>query len=244
VSGIGAENELRLAFDTAAHYAYLRALTAGEQRGESVYALSEVRSPLGLTDPRDKDNARREYLAYRAAIISPLGWQCGAIEAEATVVEDGRVNGNVVALAAELATPPTPYRFTEGELRVLRRDGHQHYMLTISFSAQDFPRTLTLTENLARRVLNEVLAAKPKSQLKYLPYGPEYCCFLPYYEGEVPDPRVADLAEQPDDCQTAGGDEEAADAEPVCPPGRCERCREGDRACPGCAHRCASCGKR
>ena len=60
-------------FDAAANAAYSRSLTTVEQRGAAAYSLFEVRSPLGLTDPRDKVNRAREYLAYSATIEQPLG---------------------------------------------------------------------------------------------------------------------------------------------------------------------------
>ncbi len=168
------QQQLLLAsFDAAADSAYRESLTDDEQRGESAYSLNEVRSPLGLTHPLDKASPYREYLAYRAAVTNPFG------------------------ITAE-NLPATPYRFVSGHLKYVRLLHDGLALVTIEFTARDYPHSLTLTENLARAVANRL---DPKSslgeRLEYLAYQPEFEPALPFFEGEPIDPRTADLAEQP-----------------------------------------------
>ena len=164
------DNPLRLSFDTAAHDVYRRAMTTDEIREHNAYGLYEVRSPLGLTDTDDKENRWREYLAYGAALVPP----------------------------PEGSPEVTPYQYRQGELKVLRRVEARYCLLTINFEAASFPHALTLTENIARCVINQLIPEKKaEKRLTYLAYHPEYEPFIPYFEGEPRDERVADLAERP-----------------------------------------------
>lgn len=179
---------LTLSFDTAANYVYTHTLITDEIRGDIQYGIHEVRSPLGLTDPDDKMNVWREYLAYSAAVINP----------------------NHPDSDSE-----TPYQYTQGQLKVLRRAGARYCLLTIDFSATQFPYGLTLTENIARCVLNRIdRNLKPEKYLSYLAYYPEYEVAIPYYEGEIINGQVADLAERPGE---GCGHEPQAITGDVCP---------------------------
>ena len=183
VPGKNSSNVLRLAFDTAVNYVYTHSLVTAEQRGETAYALNEVRSPLGLTDPDDKDNRYREYLAYSAAIANPQLWHAA---------------GDTAQAAPEQPEQPTPYLFVQGQLKALRRITGAHCLLTIDVTAQGFPHSLTLTENIARCIINRIDPAFSSYQrLDYLAYYPEYEPFMAYFEDELPQPAAADLAERP-----------------------------------------------
>jgi len=213
--GKSSENVLQLAFDTAAHYTYMHTLAVDEQRGELVYALSEVRSPLGLTKPRDQDNHQREYLAYSAAVVNPQGAHLLAAQLSADGHEaQSRELGAVAQLANQLdaasseaaaaedtaadSVHMTPYLSVAGQLKTLRRLQGGYCLLTIDFSAQGFSHSLTLTENIARCIINRLDSlADGESRLDYLAYYPEYEPFIPYFDGEIPDAAVADLAERP-----------------------------------------------
>jgi hypothetical protein len=166
----GPNGALAQAFDAAAHAAYRRSLLRQEQRGAIVYGIDEIRSPLGLTDPKDSRNNWREYLAYSAAAINPNS-------------DEG---------AARL----TPYQYIRGELRVLRLVDKRECLLSISIEAREFPQALTLTENIARCIVNRLVAPKPWQRLEYLAYYPE-AERAALSADEVLDPRTADLAEQP-----------------------------------------------
>jgi hypothetical protein len=159
-------------FDVAANSAYNQSLSMIEERGETAYSLHEVRSPLGLTNPRDKYNGHREYLAYTAAIINPINID-----------------------TTELATP---YRFINGQMKFIRKTKHGLALVTIEFTAREYPHSLTLSENLARAVVNRLDdSLRFRERLQYLAYQPEFEPALPYFDGEPIDPRTADLAEQP-----------------------------------------------
>jgi hypothetical protein len=166
-------NVLRLAFDTAAHYDYAHSMLADERRGALAYALNEVRSPLGLTDPRDRHLRDREYLVYSATLVNPQ------------VTES---TGNWV----------TPYLAVAGRLKVLERTTDAHWLLTVDFSASNFAYSVALAENVARCVVNRLeLLGNGDRRLDYVPYHPEYEPFIAYFEGEVPNPATADLVERP-----------------------------------------------
>jgi hypothetical protein len=168
-------NPLRLSFDTAAYYAYTHTMLAAEKRDAAVYAVNELRTPLGLADPDDSENRHREYLAYSAAVLSPVLWTLTETEASFT-----------------------PYTFVRGQLKVLRRTDDAHCLLTLDFEAVDFAHSLTLTENLARCIINQLdPKMKPKHRLPYLAYYPEYEPFVPYFDGETPPAGTPDLAERP-----------------------------------------------
>lgn len=168
-------NPLRLSFDTAAYYAYTHTMLATEERDSAVYAVSELRTPLGLTDPDSSENRHREYLAYSAAVLSPALWTL-----------------------AETDASFTPYTFVRGQLKVLRRTSDAHCLLTLDIEAVDFAHSLTLTENLARCIINRLdPKMKLKQRLPYLAYYPEYEPFVPYFDGEMPPAGTPDLAEQP-----------------------------------------------
>lgn len=200
--GADRDNPLRLSFDTATNYAYTHSMLTGETRGEVAYALNEVRSPLGLTDAEDKDNRHREYLAYSAALINPLQFHKLPVYAPGADVPP-----NISAMMG--AEPPAveeplaarsefPYQYVQGQLKVLRRIDGAHCLLTIDITASNHLHSLTLTENIARCVINRLEPnMKPKHRLPYLAYYPEYEPFVSYYDGEIPHPTVADLAEQP-----------------------------------------------
>lgn len=204
VPGISCSNELRLAFDTAANYAYSHTLVTAEQRGDTAYALNEVRSPLGLTNPADRDNQYREYLVYSAAIANPQDWHAAGEQPEsidanrrAAASADSPADESIPAESQQVI-PATPYLFVQGQLKVLRRIARAHCLLTIDITAQDFPHSLTLTENLARCIINRIdPASDPPQRLDYLVYYPEYEPFIPYFEGETAHPAAADLAERP-----------------------------------------------
>lgn len=171
--GRGSDNVLQLSFDTAAHYAYTHAMVANEQRGALAYALNEVRSPLGLTDPRDKLNRNREYLVYSATLVNPQATE-------------------------ETGTWVTPYLAVDGQLKVLERTPDAHWLLTVDFSASSFAYSIALAENVARCVVNRLeLLGGGDRRLAYLPYHPEYEPYIAYFEGEAPDPATADLLERP-----------------------------------------------
>lgn len=167
----GSNGALAQSFDAAAHAAYRRSLLHPEQREAVVYGIHEVRSPLGLTNPKDKLNNWREYLAYSATVINPNS-------------EEGQ---------ARL----TPYQYIRGELRVLRLVDKRECLLSISIEAREFPQALTLTENTARCIINRLVAQREtKLRLDYLAYYPE-AELAALSPDEVLDPRTADLAEQP-----------------------------------------------
>jgi hypothetical protein len=167
----GVNGPLAASFDAAAHSAYRHAMLRQEQRGSVVYGIDEVRSPLGLTDARDCTNRWREYLAYSAAAINPDS-------------EEGAVRH-------------TPYQYLRGELRVLRLVDKRECVLCINIEATEFPHALTLTENIARCIINRLAAVQdPKQRLDYLAYYPEAERAL-LFDNEVLDPRTADLAERP-----------------------------------------------
>jgi len=162
---------LQSAFDMQAHCAYRQALLAHESRSESEYAIYEVRSPLGLTDQKDKSNRAREYLAYTARVTNPLG--------------------------PGLLSEQTPYKDVDGELAAVRRAGKNVCLLSVRFKAADFPHALTLTENIARRVINQLEPQRAAERLlPYLEYYPEVVKDAPW-PGEARDPRTANLAERP-----------------------------------------------
>lgn len=167
----GYNGNLAQAFDAAAGAAYRRSILRLERREAVAYSIDEVRSPLGLTNPRDRANSWREYLAYTAEAINPD--------------------------SAEGQVRLTPYQIVNGELRVLRLIEHRESMLCISFTAQEFPHSITLTENIARCILNRLVAARDlRLRLEYLAYYPEAEPAL-LRANEVLDARTADLAEQP-----------------------------------------------
>jgi len=215
IPGKSSENVLKLAFDTAAHYTYLHTMAVDEQRGELAYALNEIRAPLGLTDPRDMDNQGCEYLAYSAAVVNPLSARLlagqffsdppAAAAGELAPVEQlanqlGAAKGDGVQSEepADDAAQLTPYLSVTGQLKTLRRLRGGYCLLTVDFSAQDFSHSLTLTENIARCVINRLVAMDGNSSgLAYLAYYPEFEPFIAYFDGEVPDSAVADLAERP-----------------------------------------------
>lgn len=184
-------NRLLLSFDTAAHYAYNSSLLFGESRGTTAYNLREIRSPLGLTDPRDKENLWREYLAYDAAVINP--------------------NSPVASGTA------TPYQYISGELKVVRRVEARYYLLSINFEAEQYAQALTLTENIARCIINRMQPEQdPAYRLAYAAYYPEFELARPYYEGEQIDPRTADLAERPGEGCGIGAAPISGDVCPEC----------------------------
>lgn len=187
----GVNGPLALAFDAAADDAYKRAALYKEQRGDVVYGIGEVRSPLGLTDDRDCTNRWREYLAYSATAVNPN--------------------------SAEGQARRTPYQYLRGELRVLRLVEKRECLLTLEFEAAEFPQALTLTENIARCVLNHLLApGKAEQALPYLAYYPE-SERAALAKDAVLDPRVADLAERPGEgCGVGAQDVQGAS------PQRCE----------------------
>jgi hypothetical protein len=188
-------NPLRLSFDTAAYYAYTHTMLATEERDSAVYAVSELRTPLGLTDPGDSENRQREYLAYSAAVLSPALWTL-----------------------AETDESFTPYTFVRGQLKVLRRAGDAHCLVTLDFEAVDFAHSLTLTENLARCIINRLdPKMKPKHRLPYLAYYPEYEPFVPYFDGETPPTGTPDLAEQPGEGCGQDAQPITGDVCPECP---------------------------
>ncbi|MBN2083198.1 hypothetical protein JW859_13450 [bacterium] len=255
--GLNGLNTLRLSFDTAASYIYTHSLLGEDQRGQVAYALEEIRSPLGLTDPDDRDNRHREYLRYSAAVINPLVWQepveeapgdvlaqaapdavaepAAVEEGDAAIIDSAASAESIVVLAESLidsgsAIPPAddaaaaddapevpaadettaadgeaeeveprcPYQYVAGQLKVLRRANDSHYLLTIEITAEDFANSLTLTENLARCIINRLdaeLAAERR--LDYLAYYPEFEYAIPYFDGETPPAATADLAERP-----------------------------------------------
>jgi hypothetical protein len=194
----GAIEVLEDSFDAAAESAYTRSLLTSELRGATAIGVHEVRSPLNLTDLRDHANAAREYLAYSAAALNPNNPS-----------SEGRA---------------TPYQFLRGELRVLRRAGSTACLLTLNFEAGEYPYALTLTENIARCVVNRLNPqAGPKQRLNYLAYHPESELSVPD-PGEALDPRIADLAEQPG---------ESAGLKPLPIQGdRCAPCPEGETCWP------------
>jgi hypothetical protein len=172
--GRGCTNELITSFDTAADSAYKAAAVAREERGPELYGLDEVRSTLGLNTLQDARGRSREYLAYSALAANPLG--------------------------TDFANRATPYRSVTGKLQCLRGIERDCYLLSIDFKTHDFPHSLTLTENIARCILNRLSAAThQRDRLEYLTYYPEF--ELPGLDavlnGQPLDPRTADLAERP-----------------------------------------------
>lgn len=165
-------------FDQAAHSAYVRAGIAQERRELDSYWLSEVRSPLGLIAAGRPGAIQREFLAYEADIVNPLS-------------------------AADFANLTTPYRAVTGQLQAAwegagRRAGA--ILLCVEFTAESFPHSLTLTENIARCVLNRTRdSLGTRERLNYLAYHPEF--ELPglneLWYGQSIDSRTADLAERP-----------------------------------------------
>lgn len=164
--------DLRYSFDLAAHSGYSAGLLAAEERGEVAYSLTEVRSPLGLVHPGRDSDSHREYLAYTAAVLNPVGHDFSEL--------------------------PTPYRFVAGQLKVVRETPAGLALLTAEFTANDYAHSLTLTENLARSVINRLDPhMRVWDRLEYLAYYPEFEPALPYLDGEPIDPRTGDLAERP-----------------------------------------------
>ncbi|MCB1221978.1 MAG: hypothetical protein H7A35_15700 [Planctomycetales bacterium] len=170
----GDANPLRLSFDESAAYMARRSQIAREQRTDSGYSVTEMRSPLGLTDPRDKENCSREYIGYSAVLPSPL--------------MHPTVEGDPV------------YSSVSGELRVLRVIDGSHYLLTVEFAARDYPFAIALTKNIACMVLEQFVACEPDMCLpQYEPYIAEW--YWPVADsallGQL-DESTADLVEQPD----------------------------------------------
>ena len=71
--------------------------------------------------------------------------------------------------------------------------------MTINFETSHFANGLTLTENVARCIVNRLLNASEVEADNYLPYLAYYPEYEPFVAapGEARDARVADLAEQP-----------------------------------------------
>jgi len=256
--GLTGLNTLRLSFDTAASYIYTHSLLGEDQRGQIAYSIEELRSPLGLADPDDRDNRHREYLRYSAAVINPLVWEepveapvdaateatvpdavaepedgaeveltASAASAESIVIlaesltdtgsaiqpaddaaetEDDATEAEDPAAGeatekeaeAEEAEAHRPYQYVAGQLKVLRCANDSHYLLTIEITAEDFANSLTLTENLARCIINRLDAEMDaEERLDYLAYYPEFEYAIPYFDGEAPPPATADLVERP-----------------------------------------------
>jgi hypothetical protein len=170
----GDANPLRYSFDLSAASMVRRAQLFPEQRLADNYLLTELRSPLGLTDPRDKENRGREYLGYQAELINPL----------------------------TLPLPPGSAQYTRlaGELRLVRVVKGVHYLLTVEFNAVDYPWALNLTRNIAGLVLEQYYLCEQGSCLPSpLVYGAEW--YWPSADAEqlgLLDSRSADLLEQPD----------------------------------------------
>ena len=109
-----------------------------------------------------------------------------------------RIRSEPASGAADEAEIFRPYQYTAGELKVVRRITRAYTLLTIEFTSSNHPHALTMTENLARCIINRLDPEMPaKGRLGYLAYYPVYEPFIPYFEGEIPDNRVADLAERP-----------------------------------------------
>lgn len=170
----GDANPLRYSFDLSAASMVRRAQLYPEVRLADNYLLTELRSPLGLTDPRDKENRGREYLGYEAELINPL------------------------TMPLPVGSPQ--YTRLAGELRLVRVIDGVHYLLTVEFRAQDYPWALSLTRNIAGLVLEQYYLCEAGSCLPQpLVYGPEW--YWPTAEETqlgLLDARSADMLEQPD----------------------------------------------
>ena len=91
------------------------------------------------------------------------------------------VPGVAPTLTTAAAPAVSPYAAMRGELRLLRRAGKQYYLLTINFETSHFANGLTLTENVARCIVNRLLNASEVEADNYLPdlaYYPEYEPFV------------------------------------------------------------------
>ena len=170
----GDANRLRHSFDNAAHSMVRLAQVAREERTQLGYRVTEMRSPLGLADPRDKENCAREYIAYQAELVNPLARP--------------RPEGEVL------------YSIVNGELRVLRIVDGRHYLLTVEFDSQDYPWAINTTCNIARLVLERFADCDEGMCIPgMLDYETEW--YWPVVEEAQlaqADEAVADLLEQPD----------------------------------------------
>ena len=170
----GDANPLRYSFDLSAASMVRRAQLFPEQRLAGNYVLTELRSPLGLTDPRDKENCGREYLGYQAELINPL--------------------------TNQLPPGSAQYTILNGELRLVRVVDGVHYLLTVEFRADDYPWALNLTRNIAGFVLEQFAMCDRGACLpEPLSYGAEW--YWPTADAVqlgLLDARSADLLEQPD----------------------------------------------
>ncbi|MCB1216824.1 hypothetical protein KDL44_05490 [bacterium] len=170
----GDANPLRLSFDDSFQHMARAAQIASELRTDNGYSVTELRSPLGLTDPRDKENCGREYLGYVAELPSPLMHPRGEDQAM--------------------------YSSLRGELRVLRIVDGAHYLLTVEFAARDYPYAIALTHNIACLVLEQFACCEPEMCVPdYAQYETEW--YWPVADsallGQLNE-GVADLVEQPD----------------------------------------------
>lgn len=178
-AGPSTSDQLLESFDQAAHSAYKHAAIQVETREHGLYRLSEVRSPLGLLGAeRGRQAVQREFLAYDAEVVNPLA-------------------------AEDFANLSTPYRTLNGQLQVAWQSSAARqptFLLSIGFAAQNYPHSLTLSENIARCVLNRCHESlSQERRLNYLAYHPEF--ELPglnlLWAGKNIDVQTADLAEQP-----------------------------------------------
>lgn len=182
-------------FDLAAHNAHLTSAVQAEPRGKDVYAVHELRSPLGISQDAKGRPTAREFLAYTAAISNPLSLTFAQ---------------------------PTPYDFDSGDLLAVIETKDADWLVVVEFEARRFPNSIRLTENLARLVACQLLSMHGRPSLELLDYPPEY--ELPQGDlTEYPvDPATADLAEQPaDECGApalpAGGYQPACDIDSPAP---------------------------
>lgn len=161
-------------FDLAAQSAYLTSAVQSEQREKGLYAVHEVRSPLGIAEDVRGRLADREYLSYTAAVSNPLSVDYSAA---------------------------TPYNYASGKLMAVIETRDAYWLIAVEFEARRFPHSLRLTENLARLVACQLLSLHQRSGPEILAYPPEYELPQGGLQEHPVDPATADLAEQPaDEC--------------------------------------------
>lgn len=192
------EQPLSLSYDTAAHATYANALLDDETRGDALYSIAEVRTNLGLSNYWPELDTDREYLAYSAVVVNPFSYGELAAAAEPSADETNIATADPGAQYHLPGPFLTPYQFIQGQLKTLREHDGRCWLLTVEFESDEFAHALTLTENLARLVINNIAALDGKGQaFTLLAYYPEFEYLLPYFSGEIPHPATADLAERP-----------------------------------------------
>lgn len=192
------EQPLALSYDTAAHATFATALLTDETRSDALYSIAEVRTNLGLSNYRPELDTKREYLAYSAVVVNPFSYGELAV-ATAAASEEANIAAADPGSTYQLPRRfHTPYQFIQGQLKTLREHRGRCWLLTVEFESNEFAHALTLTENLARLVINNLAALDGKGEaLTLLAYYPEFEYLLPYFPGEQPHPSTADLAEHP-----------------------------------------------